>query len=112
MPVPLEWNAQRDWGFDITMEKPEVTLMRDHTTLISDLARDWSSGQQGDYEHFVPNHYNFRVTILNYAFHLFINDYNIIDKPNAREDNGECQATCLVCVTLSFKRCWISMVRG
>lgn len=89
MPVPLEWNAQRDWGFDITLEEPVITLMRDHTTLISDLARDWSSGQQGDYQHFVPNQYNFRVTILNFAFHLFINDCNIIDQPRSRDDNGK-----------------------
>lgn len=89
MPTPLRWDAQRDWGFDVTLEEPDITLMRDHTTLISDLARDWSSGLQGDFHHFVPNHYNFRVTILNYGIHLFLNDFNVIDDPRTRADNGE-----------------------
>jgi hypothetical protein len=89
MPTPLQWDAQRDWGFDVTMDEPEITLMRDHTTLISDLARDWSSGLQGDFHHFVPNHYNFRVSILNYGIHLFINDFNIIDDPKNRSNNGQ-----------------------
>ena len=89
MPTPLQWDAQRDWGFDVTMDEPEITLMRDHTTLISDLARDWSSGLQGDFHHFVPNHYNFRVSILNYGIHLFVNDLNIIDKPRDRAENGK-----------------------
>jgi hypothetical protein len=71
------------------MDEPEITLMRDHTTLISDLARDWSSGLQGDFHHFVPNHYNFRVSILNYGIHLFINDFNIIDDPKNRSNNGQ-----------------------
>lgn len=89
MPTPLRWDAQRDWGFDVTLEEPDITLMRDHTTLISDLARDWSSGLQGDFHHFVPNQYNFRVTILNYGIHLFLNDFNVIDDPRTRADNGE-----------------------
>jgi hypothetical protein len=88
MPTPLQWNAQRDWGFDVTLETPDITLLRDHVTLISDLSRDWSSGVVGDFHHFVPNHYNFRLTLLNYALHLNINDYNIIDRPRSRDDNA------------------------
>ncbi|WWC67272.1 uncharacterized protein I206_101180 [Kwoniella pini CBS 10737] len=43
MPTPLEWNAQRDWGMDITLDTASISLLRDHVTLISDLAKDWSS---------------------------------------------------------------------
>lgn len=88
MPTPLRWDAQRDWGFDVTLDTPVVTLLRDHVQLISDLARDWSSGAVGDFHHFVPNHYNFRVSLFHYAFHLFINDYNIVDRPRSRDDNA------------------------
>ena len=87
MPTPLSWNARRDWGLDITMDTPQVCLLRDHVQLISDLAKDWSSGATGDFHHFVPNHYNFRVTLLNYGVHLCLNDFNIIDAPLSREQN-------------------------
>ncbi|OCF34831.1 hypothetical protein I316_03376 [Kwoniella heveanensis BCC8398] len=89
MPTPLEWDAQRDWGMDVTLDTPSISLLRDHVTLISDLAKDWSSGATvGDYHHFVPNHYNFRISLIHYAFHLYINDYNIIDAPWSRDTNA------------------------
>lgn len=90
MPTPLRWDARRDWGLDITLDGADITLLRDHIQLISDLAKDWSSGQVGDFQHFVPNHYNFRVTLLNYALHIYINDFNIVDEPKSRDSNGEC----------------------
>jgi hypothetical protein len=89
MPTPLRWNAQRDWGLDLTFDEPDIILLRDHVTLISDLSRDWSSGQTGDFHHFVPNHYNFRITLLNYALHLYLNDFNLVDSPRERDANGE-----------------------
>jgi hypothetical protein len=88
MPTPLRWDAQRDWGLDVTLDTPDILLLRDHVTLISDLSRDWSSGVVGDFHHFVPNHYNFRVALLNYAIHLTINDFNIVDQPRSRDDNA------------------------
>ncbi|KAL7425079.1 Macrophage colony-stimulating factor 1 receptor [Cryptotrichosporon argae] len=88
MPTPLQWDAQRDWGLDINLDTPDVNLLRDHVTLISDVAKDWSSGALGDFHHFVPNHYNFRISFINYAFHLFINDFNIVDVPQSREENA------------------------
>ena len=89
MPTPLRWDAQRDWGLDMTLDSPDITLLRDHVQLISDVARDWSSGAVGDFHHFVPNHYNFRISLINYAFHLYLNDYNIVDRPRSRDANGE-----------------------
>ena len=88
MPTPLEWNAQRNWGLDVTLENPKIALLRDHVTLISDLSRDWSSGATADYHHFVPMHYNFRVALLNYDVRLYINDNNIIDHPGSVDENA------------------------
>lgn len=88
MPTPLSWKARRDWGLDLTLDSPEVSLLRDHVQLISDLAKDWSTGAVGDFHHFVPNHYNFRVTLINYDFKLFLNDFNVIDDPHEPESNG------------------------
>lgn len=88
MPTPLEWNAQRNWGLDVTLENPKVALLRDHVTLISDLSRDWSGGATADYHHFVPMHYNFRVTLLNYDVRLYINDNNVIDNPLSNDENA------------------------
>lgn len=88
MPVPLVWNAQRNWGIDVTLDTPEILLLREHVNLISDLSRDWSSGAAGDFHHFVPMHYNFRLALVKYAVHLFINDFNIVDMPRSRDHNG------------------------
>lgn len=89
MPTPLNWNAQRNWGIDLTLDTPDILLMREHITLLSDLAKDWSSGASGDFHHFVPMHYNFRVTLVNYMLHLYINDFNIVDAPRSMDANGK-----------------------
>ncbi|KIR39832.1 hypothetical protein I307_02554 [Cryptococcus deuterogattii 99/473] len=100
--IPGNVDLPPEYGIDIIIRKGTVkygpwadrqrqkraSLLRDHITLISDLAKDWSSGTTGgDYHHFVPNHYNFRVSLINYAFHLYINDYNIVDAPGSRDSN-------------------------
>jgi hypothetical protein len=91
MPTPLAWNAQRNWGLDLTLDTPDIRLMREHVALISDLSRDWSSGTATDFRHFVPVHYSFRLALLNYAVHLYVNDFNIVDVPRSRDANGELQ---------------------
>lgn len=88
MPTPLRWDARRNWGLDVTLDKPDITLLRDHVTLISDLSRDWSSGAVGDFHHFVPNDYSFRISLINFDIHLNVNDYNIVDRPKSRDDNA------------------------
>jgi len=42
MPTPLQWDARRDWTFDVDLVDARISLLRDHITLISDLAKDWS----------------------------------------------------------------------
>ncbi len=89
MPTPLQWDARRDWQFDITMSQPVITLLRDHITLISDLAKDWNSGPQGDFFHFTPYDYQFKVTLSHYRLKLYVNDFNVVDYPNRDDENGK-----------------------
>jgi hypothetical protein len=96
MPTPLVWNAQRNWGLEVTLNTPNIRLMREHVALISDLSRDWSSGGTGDFHHFVPVHYSFRVSLINYAIHLYINDFNIVDAPLSLDANGRSTRACIV----------------
>ena len=121
MPTPLGWNARRDWGLDLNLAEPEVWLLRDHVTLISDLARDWSSSYSGDYLHFVPNHYSFRINLLNYGMHLYLNDFNVVDSPLSRSENGRCKEKrptdvqpCWRCMDLVWKHMslWTVPVTG
>jgi hypothetical protein len=88
MPTPLQWDARRDWQFNISMSRPVITLLRDHITLISDLAKDWNSGPQGDFLHFTPYDYQFQVTLMHYNVRLYVNDYNVVDHPNSTTENG------------------------
>lgn len=89
MPSPLVWNAHRDWVFDVTLDKPKIFLIRDHVTLITDLAKDWTSGPGGDFFHFVPVRYIFKLALNDFALHLNLNDHNIIDHPTSLEENGQ-----------------------
>lgn len=89
MPTPLEWNARRDWTFDIDLQDARISLLRDHITLITDLAKDWSSGATGDFHHFIPCDYQFQITLTDYILKLYVNDFNIVDSPNKSEANCE-----------------------
>lgn len=80
----------------VTMSKPDISLLRDHITLLADVAKDWTSGPPGDYEHFVPYNYDIDVTISDYTLRLFVNDHNIINNPGTMEDNSEFSAASLV----------------
>ncbi|KLT40822.1 hypothetical protein CC85DRAFT_287095 [Cutaneotrichosporon oleaginosum] len=88
MPNPLVWNAQRNWGIDITLDTPEIWLLREHIALIADLSKDWSSGTIGDFRHFVPMHYSFRFSLIKHIIHLYINDFNIVDVPRSKDHNA------------------------
>ena len=87
LPSPLFWEALRTWTVDVTLAKPDISLLRDHITLMSDIAKDWTSGPPGNYQHFVPFLYAFNLTIIDYTLRLFVNDHNIINNPSTLEDN-------------------------
>ena len=89
MPTPLQWDARRDWTFDVDLVDAKISLLRDHITLISDLAKDWSSGATGDFHHFIPCDYQFRITLTDFSIKLYLNDFNIVDSPNKAEANCE-----------------------
>lgn len=89
MPAPLQWNAQRSWVFDVSLDRPEMYLIRDHVTAFSDLAKDWTSGPGADFFHFVPYLYQFKVALKDFSINLNLNDHNIIDRPLSRDDNGK-----------------------
>lgn len=89
MPTPLQWDARRDWTFDVNLDQARALLLRDHTTLIGDLAKDWNSGPTGDFHHFVPMDYQFNFSLTNFEIKLYLNDFNIINQPLAFDDNGK-----------------------
>lgn len=65
--------------FMVVLRSPKIFLIRDHITLLSDLAKDWTSGPGSDFYHFVPYVYGFKLDLIDYALHLNLNDHNIID---------------------------------
>lgn len=80
----------RTWTINVTISKPDISLLRDHVTLFADLAKDFTSGPPGDYEHFVPYIYNFNLNITELILKLFVNDHNIINNSTTAEDNSTC----------------------
>lgn len=89
MPSPLQWNAHREWAFDISLSKPVIYLLRDHVTLLTDLSKDWSSGPPTEYNRFVPITYVIRLAFKNFTIGLYLNDHNVIDYPLVDEQNSQ-----------------------
>jgi hypothetical protein len=56
--------------------------------MITDLAKDWSSGPPHDYQKFIPMIYVLELEMKHYEINLYANDQNIIDKPLIKEENG------------------------
>lgn len=88
LPSPLVWDEKRVWTVTTRISKPDISLLRDHVTLLSDIAKDWTSGPPGDYDHFVPFLYELHVEVVDYVLQLYLNDHNIINNPTTPEDNG------------------------
>lgn len=88
LPAPLRWNQARRWDFIITLQDPEVYLLRDHITLLTDLGRDWSAGPPHDLTHFIPMLYTVKFNLKNYSLAFNVNDQNIVDSLNDPDANG------------------------
>ncbi|KAF8951432.1 hypothetical protein BGZ52_011844, partial [Haplosporangium bisporale] len=69
---PLIWNAQRDWDFEFTMDSAKIFLLRDHITLVQDLAKDWTSGPPVEMAYFVPFKYEFDIQLPNFQLYTYI----------------------------------------
>ena len=87
LSTPLEWNAQRNWLFDITSYELELFILRDHVFLLTDLVNDWTAGPPGDFHTFVPFHYSLQLQLPNFQIYLNANDSNIINDPSNVDDN-------------------------
>ncbi|GJN87915.1 hypothetical protein Rhopal_000870-T1 [Rhodotorula paludigena] len=88
LPSPLVWDERRTWTITTKIARPDISLLRDHITLFTDVAKDWTSGPPGDYDHFVPFLYEMHLEVTDYAIQLYLNDHNIINNPTAVEDNA------------------------
>lgn len=88
LPSPLRWNVLRTWTFDVNLAKPEIYLLRDHIFLMTDLAKDWTSGPPGEQHHFVQYNYVLNVALTDYSLKLYLNDHNIINNPTTDGDNS------------------------
>ena len=88
LPSPLVWDEKRTWTITTKIARPDISLLRDHVTLFTDVAQDWTSGPAGDYDHFVPFVYKMDVEVRDYAIQLFLNDHNIISNATSPEDNA------------------------
>ena len=76
------------WTINTNISRPDISLLRDHITLFADVAKDWTSGPPGDYDHFVPFLYEMNVEVRDYVVQLYVNDHNIINNPTSPEDNS------------------------
>lgn len=89
MPSPLQWDAYRQWTFDLSFTNPVIYLLRDHTTLITDLIQDWTSGPPSDFNTWVPTDYVLKFGLKDYTVNMYANDHNVIDHPLS--DNRNCK---------------------
>jgi hypothetical protein len=71
------------------MNCPQIRLVRDYITLLTDLGKDWASGLPSDFNRWVPTVYSVQIDFRDYALQLFLNDHNIINYPQSVEDNGK-----------------------
>ncbi|KAF9302036.1 hypothetical protein BGZ74_005928 [Mortierella antarctica] len=85
---PLIWNAQRDWDFEFTMDSAKIFLLRDHITLVQDLAKDWTSGPPVEMAYFVPFKYEFDIQLPNFQLYTYVNEHNIINEPTELDENA------------------------
>ena len=85
---PLQWNALRNWTFDIVCHDLDLFILRDHMFLIIDLVGDWSTGPPPDFFTFVPFKYNLKMVFKNFKMFLNSGDANVINNPSDLDDNS------------------------
>ncbi|KAJ3027813.1 hypothetical protein HDV00_010847, partial [Rhizophlyctis rosea] len=77
LPTPLHYHAPRTWTFDIQLTSLRLNLLRDHITLLTDLANDWTSGPPVGKEMFVPVEYKFCVGVEGWEWRVCGNLGNV-----------------------------------
>ncbi|KAF8325178.1 uncharacterized protein EI90DRAFT_3157032 [Cantharellus anzutake] len=88
MPAPLQWDGRREWVFDVSLSKSTIYLLRDHITLLTDMAKDWSMGPPAEHAKFVPMIYILKLALHDFQLRLNVNDYNVIDFPLVDRQNA------------------------
>lgn len=88
MDSPLAWNDMHTWDVDISFDKASIYILRDHTSLLSDLLNDWNDRPSGDVEHFIPYDYNIRMNFKDNRILFCTNQENVISQPNDNQDNS------------------------
>lgn len=109
----MKWDAHRQWRFNTSLRHPRLLLLRDHITLFADLGKDWATGPPSDYYTWTPITYAVDFDMRNYELNLYVNDHNIIDKPQLREENGEYHNEykhCLLTLVLLNSRAFLERV--
>lgn len=89
LPSPLQWNRERSWDFNVSLDRPVLYIIRDHVNMLTDLGKDWSSGPPSNFNTFVPIIYSLNLNFHNFELNLYANDHNIIDRPLDSRENGK-----------------------
>lgn len=84
---PNVFNTPTTYDLNIKSDDMVVFLLREHVTLVSDAALDFSTGPPVPYMLFQPAVYNVSWTITNFSLNLNVNKGNIINKPCSLSEN-------------------------
>lgn len=74
----MVWDDPRTWVISVQLEKPVLSLLREHMFLFTDIVRDWTSGPPADYDHFVPYLYRIKLKMIDVTLNLYLNEYGVI----------------------------------
>jgi len=114
MSYPLAFNEEYSWDYDISIKKPKVFFVMEHTRWIFDLSITFIfqssslhhffflffSFQVGDFSYteqsvneltailYAPFKSTFHINLEDFAFYLNSNQENLIDNPNDLNENG------------------------
>jgi len=103
IPAPLEWNKERTMPLDIQLLETKMYLIKDHIQLITDLITDWTDGAPIENEYFVPTIYDINITFKEFSILLCVNECNIIDQLNDKDQNCKNMDIVLYCLLNYFK---------
>ncbi|KAI9592098.1 hypothetical protein BDF19DRAFT_498830 [Syncephalis fuscata] len=88
MESPRIWNAKRLWTYSVSVNKPEIFLLRDHITLVVDLINDWTAGPPADMAHFIPMAYEYHISLSDLKLRMCVNEHNVINQTNDFDENA------------------------
>ena len=102
--TPYKKGATSVWKFDFNLSKSNIWFLFDHTFFFQDFVSDWLSHEKKWNEHtksspnfvdrsslayYWPIHYKLDLNLSEFSANLNVNQFNIIDKHNNLEENGE-----------------------